>query len=72
MSITTQQLLNEVNEALSALITGGASSYSIQGRTVTKLDVNALLEARDRLTRELERQSGAGIFTVAKFNRTSR
>lgn len=69
---TTQQLLDEVNTALSALITGGASSYSIQGRTVTKLDLAALLDARDKLTRELERQSGVGIFTLAKFSRTSR
>jgi hypothetical protein len=70
--MTTQQLLDEINAALFALITGGASSYSIQGRTVTKLDLAALLDARDRLTRELERQNGAGIFTLAKFNPTSR
>lgn len=69
---TTQQLLNEVDAALSALLTGGASSYSIQGRTVTKLDLDSLFNARDRLIRQLERESGIGIFTLAKFNPTSR
>jgi hypothetical protein len=67
----TATLLAQVEAAISALLTGGASSYSIGNRSVSKLDLAALMDQRNKLTRQLERESGNGI-TLGKMSRVSR
>jgi hypothetical protein len=67
----TATLLAQVEAAISALLTGGASSYSIGNRSVSKLDLAALMDQRNKLTRQLERESGNGI-TLGKISRVSR
>ncbi len=39
-------LLALIDEAIEALLTGGAQQYSIGSRTVTKLDLKSLFEER--------------------------
>lgn len=61
-------LLSQVEAAISALLTGGASSYSIGSRSVTKLDLGQLFEERRMLQAEVAR-STTGMFTLAKMGR---
>ena len=61
-------LLTQVEAAISALLTGGASSYSIGSRSVTKLDLAQLFEERRMLQSEVSRNS-TGMFTLAKMGR---
>lgn len=61
-------LLSQVEAAISALLTGGASSYSIGSRSVTKLDLAQLFEERRMLQAEVSR-STTGMFTLAKMGR---
>ena len=68
---TPATLLAQIDEAIEALLTGGASSYSIGTRTVTALDLATLLEQRRLLQTEVDRESGGGMFRLAKFQRTS-
>jgi hypothetical protein len=60
-----------IDAALIALYTGGASSYSIGARSVTKLDGKWLTERKVFLQNQLDRQT-SGMFRLAKFQRTSR
>lgn len=69
---TPATLLTQIDAAIEALLTGGASSYSIGSRTVTALDLGTLLEQRRMLQAEVDRESGGGMFRLAKFQRTSR
>jgi len=62
-------LLSQIEAAISALLTGGASSYSIGQRNVTKLDLAALMAERRMLITEVERSSGSGGFSKAKLGR---
>lgn len=68
---TTQSLLTAVEAAIEALVTGGASSYSIGGRSVTKLNLAELFEQRRMLQSQLDRENN-GMFRLAKMRRTSR
>jgi hypothetical protein len=65
---TTASLLAQIETAIEALLTGGASSYSIGARSVTKLDLAALMEERRILRQELDRET-RGVFRVAKIQR---
>jgi hypothetical protein len=69
---TPSSLLAQIDAAIEALLTGGVSSYSIGSRTVTTLDLKALFEQRRILQAEADRESGGGIFRLAKLQRTSR
>jgi len=62
-------LLTQVESAISALLTGGASSYSIGSRSVSKLDLADLFEQRRQLQIEVQRSSGSGVFSLAKLGR---
>lgn len=62
-------LLTQVESAIEALLTGGASSYSIGARSVTKLDLAELFEQRKLLQVEVARSSGSGAFSLAKLGR---
>jgi hypothetical protein len=66
-----QALLAQVEAAISALLTGGHSSYSIGARTVTRLDLKTLFEERKLLQNEVQRSSGGSI-RLAKIRRPSR
>jgi hypothetical protein len=68
---TTASLLAQIETAIEALLTGGASSYSIGARSVTKLDLAALMEERRILRQELDRET-RGVFRVAKIQRPLR
>jgi len=69
---TNASLLAQIEAAIEALLTGGASSYSIGSRTVTALDLDTLLSQRRSLQAEVDRESGGGMFRLAKMQRTSR
>lgn len=69
---TNQSLIAAIDAAIEALLAGGASSYSIGGRSVTKIDLPALFAERRHLQRQLDRESGGSVFRLAKFQRTSR
>lgn len=61
-------LLAQIDAAIEALLTGGASSYSIGSRSVTKLDLNTLFAERRMLQAEVQRESG-GSMRLAKMQR---
>jgi hypothetical protein len=64
-------LLSQIEAAITALLTGGASSYSIGNRSVTKLDLDSLFAERRELLSEVQRSSGSGAFSLAKMGRRS-
>jgi hypothetical protein len=64
-------LLAQIESAIEALLTGGASSYSIGARTVTKLDLKSLFEERRLLLAEVNRANG-GAIRLARITRPSR
>lgn len=68
---TVSSLLAQIDSAIEALLTGGASSYSIGSRTVTALDLGTLIEQRNILQAQVDRESGGGIFRLAKMQRAS-
>jgi hypothetical protein len=68
---TPASLLAQIDAAIEALLTGGASSYSIGSRTVTALDLNTLFGQRNVLQAQVDRESGGGMFRLAKMQRTS-
>jgi len=65
---TYASLLALIDAAIEALLTGGASAYSIGSRSVTKIDLPALMEERRMLVRAVDRESG-GTFRLAKIGR---
>ncbi len=66
---TSASLLAQIEAAIEALLTGGASSYSIGSRSVTKLDLKTLFEERRMLQMQVQRESGSGAFGLAKLGR---
>ena len=64
-------LLAQVESAIEALLTGGASSYSIGSRTVTKLDLAQLFEERRILQNEVNR-SDRGMYRLGRITRPTR
>jgi hypothetical protein len=66
-------LLAQIDAAIEALLTGGASAYSIGSRSVTSLDLPTLFEQRRMLQMEADRESGSGsMFRIAKLQRARR
>ena len=68
----SQAMLTAVEAAITALLTGGHSSYSIEGRTVTRLDLNSLFAERRALIEQVEWETPNRRFSLAKFGRTRR
>lgn len=62
-------LLAAIEAAINALLTGGASSYSIGSRSVTKLDLAQLMQERRMLLREVQNQSSSGAFSLGTVGR---
>ena len=71
MALDPSSLLTQIESAITALLTGGASSYSIGNRSVTKLDLGRLFEERRMLQAEVERSAG-GSMRLGKIRRPSR
>lgn len=71
MALDPSTLLTQVESAISALLTGGHTSYSIGTRSVTKLDLPQLFEERRMLLAEVDNAAGSSI-SMAKMVRTSR
>ncbi len=69
---TAASLLALVDAAIEALLTGGASSYSIGSRTVTKIDLASLFEQRGRLQQQVNRETSSGGISLAKMSRSRR
>ena len=69
---STASLLAQVEAAIEALLTGGASSYSIGTRSVTKLDLGELQTMRLQLIRQAQRESGSGGISLGKLTRDRR
>ena len=65
---TTADQLASVQAAISAIESGGASSYSIGNRSVTKTDLKVLYDREASLISRLDRESG-GTFRLAKIGR---
>lgn len=65
MSVSTAQLLSDVEDAIQAILTG-AKEYRVGNRTVTREDLDKLMDARDRLKREISRSSKSPV-RVAKI-----
>lgn len=58
---SSASLLAQVEAAIEALLTGGASSYSIGSRSVTKLDLGELMQQRKELLRQVQRETSGGV-----------
>ena len=67
---TSADLLAQVEAAISALLVGGASSFSIGLRSVSKLDLATLFQQRNMLQMQVQRESGSA-FSLAKMGRRS-
>ena len=67
---TSADLLAQVEAAIEALLVGGASSYSIGQRSVSKLDLGELFKQRNMLQIQVQRESGSA-FSLAKIGRRS-
>lgn len=68
---TYSQLLAAYDTAILNLLSGEHESYSIGGRTVTRLDLADLQEQRDKVAFMANRESGSAV-RVAKMQRVSR
>ena len=71
MALSASALLELIDAAIEALVTGGASSYSIGSRSVTKLDLDKLFQERRILQAQVSRESGSGVFSLGKLGRRS-
>jgi hypothetical protein len=60
-------LLALIDAAIEALLTGGAQQYSIGSRTVTKLDLASLMEQRNKLLHQVQRESGSGGISLGRI-----
>jgi hypothetical protein len=69
MALSASTLLAQVDAAIEALLTGGASSYSIGNRSVSKLDLRQLFEERRLLQQQVDREQSGGIFRKAAIRR---
>lgn len=64
---SSAELLALIDSAIEALLTGGASSYSIGNRSVTKLDLPALMTERRMLLTQVQRETGSGGISLARM-----
>ena len=65
-SLSDTALLEQTRLAIDALTTGGASQYSIAGRSVTKLDLPNLWKQVTMLEARI-RSAARGCATVVRF-----
>lgn len=65
--MTTQQQLDQINAAISA-IEQGAQEYSVGSRRLRRADLSVLYQERRMLQRQLYEENGGG-YSVAVFDR---
>lgn len=58
MALSASTELELTGLAIEALLNGGAQSYSIGARSVTKLDLPALQQRMDQLRHQVNRENG--------------
>ncbi|HEY1190159.1 MAG TPA: hypothetical protein VGE74_21110 [Gemmata sp.] len=68
--MTAAQELALVDAAIETILTGGVSSYQINGRGATKLDLKQLWDRKRELEMSIDRASSTGGCRVAAFRRT--
>lgn len=68
MALSASQHVDLLDTAIQALLEGGASSYSIGNRSVTKHDIAKLYEERRYWASMVERENGGSI-RIAKMGR---
>ena len=68
---TYTSLLPQIDAAIEALLTGGAESYSIGARTVTKLDLDDLLKWRLQIAVLADRET-SNVLRPARIQNISR
>ncbi len=62
-TIDYQARLVQVQAAISAILSGGVQSYRLDGREITKLDLDWLTREEQRLAAKVSRQTrGSGAF----------
>ncbi|HWQ30679.1 MAG TPA: peptidylprolyl isomerase [Negativicutes bacterium] len=65
--MTTQDQLNQINGAISA-VENGAQEYQIGSRRISKPNIYNLYRERERLEQKLAQENNGGIY-VAAFDR---
>jgi hypothetical protein len=65
-AVTDQQMLDAINSAILALVTGGVASYGIAGRQLTKLPLAELQKMKAEYEVRVLRAS-SGSFSVGTF-----
>lgn len=58
--MTTQELLNEVNNAIVAVMVGG-QSYKIGSRSLTRADLKQLYAIKNDLTAQVAAENSSGL-----------
>lgn len=66
--MTAQEELALIDEAIRAILSGGVASYSINGRSLTKLDYRMLVQRKAELEAQIAQQAG-GMFVASQFRR---
>ena len=66
--MTAQEELALIDEAIRAILSGGVASYSINGRSLTKLDYRMLVQRKAELEAQIAQQTG-GMFVASQFRR---
>ena len=59
-SVTTQEMLNQVNNAIMAIAVGG-QSYKIGSRSLTRADLKQLYAIKNDLTAQLASENSGGL-----------
>ncbi len=66
MAASDTEILAAINDAILAIVTGRTASYSINGRSLTKLSLSELQEMKSKYEARIAAASG-GMFTVSQF-----
>jgi hypothetical protein len=69
-AISSQALLDQVNQAISDLLTSGVASYGDNGQTFTMNDLDKLERLRARLIPEVAAQNGGNFRFAAPLKRS--
>jgi hypothetical protein len=64
-------MLAAVQAAILDVVTNGHSSYSIEGRSVTRLDLDKLRKLEKEYSSQVAHESGASV-RLAKMRKTSK
>lgn len=68
MTVAVQTLLDNVETAINAILTGGAvKSYSVNGRQLERMELSDLMSLRDKLKAEIASSTSGGTTNYADF-----